>query len=349
MSEALNSSADPNFDFYLSTIQDKGYWLTLAFVGFILAFAIIIGNSLLLFITYEDSRKTLRIPPCLLIASLSASDLLLGLFNVSLVAVRDVYRYKQVPMPFFGLFRGIIYTVLTTTLFVSCNSIIALSTTCFVAISKPMEYKTIITKKRVKIFIAVLWVISLFTCILPVTSVSEETYTMIYLHTHATVPAILLTVIYANVFRALARRTREVQREGYDSIVSNALEREKKMVNAIAIILTLFYITYTPQYITLHLLYFCESCKKSLTFHMIDVALSRFLYINSAINPFVYAWRLPTYRQAFQDCWKMYLGKLRITSPKSIPIPLRQRPNGTFLDGRSRAQSQLTITESSNL
>ena len=104
MSEGLNSSADPNFDFYLSTIQDKGYWLTLAFVGFILAFAIIIGNSLLLFITYEDSRKTLRIPPCLLIASLSASDLLLGLFNVSLVAVRDVYRYKQVPMPFFGLF-----------------------------------------------------------------------------------------------------------------------------------------------------------------------------------------------------------------------------------------------------
>ena len=157
--------------------------------------------------------------------------------------------------------------------------------------------------------------ISLSTCVLPVANVPEKTYTMIYLHTHATAPAILLTVIYTNVFRALSRRTREVQREGYNSVASKALEREKKMIKAIVIILGLFYITLIPQYISLHLLHFCESCKKSLTFHMIDVALSRFLYISSAINPFVYAWRVPKYRQAFQDCWKMCRGKLRIISP----------------------------------
>ena len=342
---ALNSS-DPNFDVYLSIIQDKGYWLTLAFVGFFLALTIIIGNSLLLFITYKDPQKTLRTPPCLLITNLSASDLLLGLLNVSLVAVRDVYRYKQVNMPFLELFRGIMSTVFITTIFVSCYSIVAMSTSCFVAINKPMEYKTIITKKRVKIFIGVLWVISLLTCILPMTNVPEKTYTMIYLHTHATVPAILLTVIYTNVFRALSRRTREVQREGYNSVASKALEREKKMIKAIVIILGLFYITYMPQYVSLHLLHFCESCKKSLTFHMIDVALSRFLYISSAINPFVYAWRVPKYNQAFQDCWKMCRGKLINTSPKSFAFSLRQSqlPSGIEMSvgGRDRAQSKPT-------
>ena len=340
---ALNSS-DPNFDIYLSIIQDKGYWLTLAFVGFFLAFTIIIGNSLLLFITYKDPRKTLRTPPCLLIANLSASDLLLGLLNVSLVAVRDVYRYKQVNMPFLELFRGIMSTVFISTIFVSCYSIVAMSTTCFVAINKPMEYKTIITKNRVKIFIGVLWMISLSTCVLPVANVPEKTYTMIYLHTHATVPAILLTVIYTNVFRALSRRTREVQREGYNSVASKALEREKKMIKAIVIILGLFYITYMPQYVSLHLLHFCESCKKSLTFHMIDVALSRFLFISSAINPFVYAWRVPKYHQAFQDCWKMCRGKLRITSPKSFASSLRQSQLQSGIEmsvgGRDRAQSK---------
>ena len=100
-----------------------------------------------------------------------------------------------------------------------------------------------------------------------------------------------------------------------NSVASKALEREKKMIKVIVIILGLFYITLMPQYISLHLLHFCESCKKSLTFHMVDVALSRFLYISSAINPFVYAWRVPKYNQAFQDCWKMCRGKLRITSP----------------------------------
>ena len=59
------------------------------------------------------------------------------------------------------------------------------------------------------------------------TNVPEKTYTMIYLHTHGTVPAILLTVVYVNVFRTLSRRTREVQREGYNSVASKALERDQ--------------------------------------------------------------------------------------------------------------------------
>lgn len=63
-----------------------------------------------------------------------------------------------------------------------------------------------------------------------------------------------------------------------------------------------------PQYITLHLLHFCNSCQQSVTFHEIDVALSRVLYLSSAINPFVYAWRVPKYRQALIDCWKICRG-----------------------------------------
>ena len=339
---ALNSS-DPNFDFYLSIIQDKAYWLSLAVVGFILAAVIITGNLTLLFISYKDPRKSLRSPPAFLIANLSASDLLLGLFNVFLVALRDVYRYKQLPMPFFGVLRAVMYTVFITTLFVSSNLIIAMSITCYVAINKPMEYKSIITKRRIKIYTAVLWVISILACILPVTNVPEETYTMIYLHTHATVPAILLTVIYVKVFRALARRTRELQVRGYDLAVSNALERERQMTIAIIIILALFYISYMPQYITLHLLHFCKSCQESLTFHKIDVALSRFLYINSAINPFVYAWRVPRYRQAFVDCWKMFRGKLPITSTHSLSsqgrLSVSRELHGTILQNRDGAQT----------
>ena len=311
-----HNSSDPNYDFYLSLIDDPVFWLSLAVAGFILATVIIIANSFLLFTTYKDPQKSLRSPACLLIANLSASDLLLGLFNVFLVALRDVYRYKQEHMPSVGIFKAIMYTVLTTTLFVSSNSIIAMSTTCYVAISKPMEFKTIITKKRIKIYIAILWVISILTCILPATSIPEKTYTMIYLHTHASLPAILLTVIYVKVFRALARRTRELQLNGSNYFVNSAyvLERERKMTITIIIILTMFYITYMPQYITLHLLHFCTSCQQSLIFHKIDVVFSRFLFINSAINPFIYAWRVPKYRLAFIDCWKMILNKLKQSS-----------------------------------
>ena len=349
----IHNATDPRYDFYLSIIDDPMFWMSLAVIGFILATVIIIGNSFLLFTTYKDPRKSLRSPPSILITNLSVSDLLFGLFHVFLVVLRDGYRYEQIHMPFVGVFKVIMHTSLTATLFVSSNSIIAMSITCYVAINKPMEYKTIITKGRIKIYIAALWVTSILTCILPLTSISEKTYTMIYLHTHASLPAILLTVIYVKVFRALERRTRELhdQINGKDSVKfsARALERERKMSVTIIIILTMFFASYMPQYITLHLLHFCASCRESLTFHKIDVALSRFVYINSAINPFVYAWRVPKYRQAFIDCWKICRGKQRVTSHGSEVSSQGQtgrNQHGRFLQSGNRLQSELTETAS---
>lgn len=132
--------SDPKYDFYLTIIDDKAYWLSLAVIGFILAAVIIVGNGILLFTTYKDPRKSLRLlPPVLLITNLSAADFLLGFLNVSLVALRDVYRASLVHMPSFVVFKAIMYTVLCTTLFVSSYSIIAMAVICYVAISKPVE------------------------------------------------------------------------------------------------------------------------------------------------------------------------------------------------------------------
>ena len=322
----MSNASDPNYDFYLMIIDDKAYWLSLAIIGFILASVIIVANFALLFTTYKDPRKSLRLlPPVLLIANLSSSDLLLELLNVFLVAVRDVYRSRLTHMPYAMVFKAIMYTALSATLFVSSYSIIALSITCYVAISKPVDYKTIITRRRLKIYIAALWLTSIAMCGLPLTHVSERTYTLIYLHTHVSLPAVLLTVIYVKVFCALVSRTRELRFGRYDSIARYALERERKMTITIIIVLALFYITYIPQYVTLHLLYFCNPCQQSITFHQIDVALSRFLYINSAVNPFIYAWRISKYRRAFFDVWQRFFGTLRITSHGSFSLSSIQR------------------------
>ena len=167
-------------------------------------------------------------------------------------------------------------------------------------------------------------------CGIPVTSIPERAYTLIYLHTHASLPAILLTVIYVKIFRALARRTRELHHNRFDSIASYALKRERRMVIAIIIVLALFYITYIPQYVTLHLLYFCKPCQQSITFHKIDVALSRFLYINSAINPFIYAWRIPKYRRALYDCLQSFFCKGKRTARRGSVVSLGSRRQSTI-------------------
>lgn len=321
-----NSTAEIS-DFYLRIIDDPAFWLTLAIFGSFLSAIIVAANFILLATIYRDPQKSLRTPPCLLIANLGLSDFLVGLCVVSLVAFRDVYRslLQQVPLPrWVGTFA---YYVLGTTLFVSSATIVALSTTCFVAINNPIEYKTKITKKRMYMFVGVIWVISLLVCFLPATNIPEKTYILVYIHTHFSLPALLLTAIYAQGFRVLARLTRQINSNGQASLENNrrALLRERNMAVTVLIILSMFFLTYLPQFIMIHLAYFCDACQisdQSITFHEIDVVSSRFVFLNSAVNPFIYAWRMPKYRRALKGCWKLAKNKLGLCSESRVEGPL---------------------------
>lgn len=334
----MQNSTEEISDFYLRIIDDPGYWLSLAIFGFTLSAVTVVANFILLATTCKDPQRTLRTPPCLLIANLSVSDFLVGLCVVSLVAFRDVYRslHQQVPLP--REVRTFASYVLCTTLFVSSATMVALSATCFVAINNPIEYKTKITKKRIYKFVASIWVISLLMCFLPATNISEKTYKLVYIHTHISLPAILLTVIYVKGFHALARRTRELQANGQVSIENNrrALARERNMAVTVLIILAMFFLTYLPQFIMIHLVYFCDSCEisdESIIFHEIDVVSSRFVFLNSAINPFIYAWRMPKYRRALDCCWKLVKKKLCIIEG---PLFIRRKQRRIEQEGRER-------------
>ena len=310
------NASDSSYDFYLSVIDDPNYWLTLTVVGYNFSTVIILTNAFLLFTIYQDPRKSLRSPSSLLIANLTASDLLMGL-GVLLVAVRDTYRYEQLHMPYVGIIKVVIYIIYFTSVFISGYTIIAMSIAYYIAIKKPREYKIIITVKRVKIFIVGVWVIALATCFLPITSIPQNIYELIYAHTLASLPAVLLTLIYVNVFRALARQSRDLPLSGSDSIVRNrrVLEGQRKMTLTIIIILGLFFMTYMPQYIAVHLLRLsCKSCRKSINFYKVDVAASRFLCLSSVMNPFVYAWRVSRYRSALFECLRIIRKKLKHSS-----------------------------------
>ena len=309
----MAKSTKEDLDFYAEIINVPGFWLSLAVVGFTLSVVIAVSNAVLLFTIYKDPRRSFRTPPSFLIVNLSASEFLQGLAAVFPVAVRDVYRYQGLSLPYAKVFKAVIYTVVCTTLFVSSATIIVMSLTCYISINKPIVYKSRISIRKIKIAIALVWIIALLMSFLPLTNLPEKTYMLIYLHTHATVPIILLTITHLNVFRVLARRTQEAResfRGSRGEKINHTVARQRNMVITVITILVLFYITYIPQYITLHLLYFCKACNESVTFYTIDVALSRFLFISSAVDPFIYAWRFPKYRLAMRDCFKIIKNKV---------------------------------------
>lgn len=284
-------------------VKDCTFFLSLAVVGFALAAVTTVGNSALLLTIFRDTRRLLQTPPSLLIANLCVSDLVVGLISGNLVAVKDVYRFQHLPVP--DELDPIIRLVLGLSLFVSSATIIALSYDRYVAVMHPLKYRSTITRTRVKICIALIWGVALTLCFLPLTSVPEDIFKIVYAHTHASLPAILLTVMYFKVFRALGERKRELRGAGITSAMRSkkVLDRERNMVVTILLVLALFYVTVLPEFIALHIMHFCKPCKQSLTFQKLEIVFSRFLFLTSALNPFVYSWRVPKYRQAFTSCF----------------------------------------------
>ena len=306
-------------------VKDCNFFLSLAVVGFALAAVTTLGNCALLLTIFRDTRRLLQTPPSLLIANLCVSDLLVGLISGNLVAVKDVYRFQHLPVP--RELDPIIRLVLGLSLFVSSGTIIALSCDRFVAVMHPLKYRSTITRTRVKICIALIWVVAVTVCFLPLTSVPENIFKIVYAHTHASLPALLLTFMYVKVFRALGERKRELKGAGITSAMRSkkVLDRERNMVVTILLVLALFYVTVLPEFIALHLMEFCEPCKQSLPFLKLEIVFSRFLFLNSALNPFVYSWRLPKYRQAFKSCF----AKLRFQFWRALPRSTVAQPNGS--------------------
>ncbi|XP_020623840.1 adrenocorticotropic hormone receptor-like [Orbicella faveolata] len=274
--------------------------LSSAVIMFTVASVTIVGNLLLLLTIRRNHRRLFRTPSTFLIANLGVSDLLIGLLVGYFVVVRDTHRYMQQEVPDF--IRVVIEVFEALTLFITGCTIIALSADRYIAVSDPMGYRSTVTKKRVKIFIMMVWISSVLLCSLPLTGLDKKIYSIVYLHTHATVPILLLTAICIKIFRALKLHRREMETL-QDSPMNRRREmaRERKMSHTVYIILTLFYLTLIPAYITIHIGCWYKGSDLYLrsVFRLADFFSTRFLFLNSAIDPYVYAWRIPKYRQGF--------------------------------------------------
>ena len=105
-------------------VEDPAFFMTLAVVGFLLSAVTAVGNAALLLTIFRDSRRLLQTPPSLLITSLCVSDLMVGSIAGNLVALKDVYRHQDRPVP--DKLHPVVLLVLGLTLLVSSGTITAL-------------------------------------------------------------------------------------------------------------------------------------------------------------------------------------------------------------------------------
>ena len=278
------------------------YLLSQIVVGPLLAIPAVLSNLILLITIYRGQLP--RTSVTLLIINLSVCDLLFGLIPGFGSIYYDINLFIDRKREKLLAARLTIIIAAVITNIVSSCTIAAMAFDRLFAVSVPLQYRTLVSKKRIKVCIAVFWVYAVFFASLAHV-VSTTVFVLMYVHLHVTLPLIVLPLIYWKAYHALRSHNSQVRNfsntRDTEQMSLAHRSRERKMISAFLIVLVLFYTTFAPQYIAQNILVAQPSLSKIESFIFFLYASNKFLLVNSFLNPFIYAWRIAQYKKAFQE------------------------------------------------
>ena len=288
--------------------KEDNFFISQAILSIVFSTSALLSNVFLMITVCRNTNLNQRIwqtHATYFVVNLSICDLLAGLvpgygglfYNISIL--RGQTRESLV-----GLQSLIVAAAVMTNIVSSCT-IVLMSYDRWLAVSSPLHYKARVTKAKIKAALASTWIYSLIFSSLPFLGVVLSLFSLLYCHLHVSVPLIILPVLYWKTQRALRHHNNQVQdvaddngRRQMDEAHRN---RERKMVSAFLLILVFFYLSFGPQFIAQNVLVFCPDTINQESFSFFLYVSNKFLLVNCCLNPFIYAWRIPTYRRAFRE------------------------------------------------
>ena len=292
--------------------------------------ATLFGNALVLAAVYLFHR--LRRMTNFFIISLAVSDLLVALGHLPLRIDQSVHNnnwcFDRAP----GVVTTCAYWIAMDTVFSSasiCN-LVVISIDRFLAITKPFEYQSRMTKRVGFSLIAFVWVYAMLWGVLSLvdwTGDSTPTSPHIYVgfnrqtgerkclkndkvyYTTALAVAIFLPLLIVIVTYSCVFRVAFTQAKAVASLDPNKgkkhILRELKATKTIAVVIGVFIVCWLPAFIVIVLSLWCESCFKPFVDNK-DLSLSiRIIFVfvlpvmNSSLNPLIYTVFNKEFRLAF--------------------------------------------------
>ena len=254
-----------------------------------------LGNTLILVALHKES--SLHPPSKLLLRNLAITDLLVGiivepLYVVYLMSVRSK-RWD------------ICYNV-NVALFIASHILCSVSLLVLTAISVDrllalwlgLRYRQVVTLTRVSITVIVMWV-------LPIVATTSYIWNpqllLLFLYIHVCFCLSIIIFSYMKIFFMLRHyqiqaEINVAQEQPRQAIPLNIARYRKAVYSALWVQVTLF-ICYLPFIIT-EALTDLTSVKLSSSVYLVKTFSFTFVFLNSALNPFLYCWKIKEVRQA---------------------------------------------------
>ena len=292
----------------LSTVLDTHQWgilmyitLTVIYIVFLL---IVAGNALtiLAFIKFHSLRKVRNY----FLVSLAVGDIFLGLLNlVSLVFMLNPGDYVMIQCDKQGL--SILPSISLIVMILSYLHILVITVDCFLCIMKPLHYHQLMSSRRAKIIIGVIWIASFITGGI---YLIKEWYAYVCHDTpsfeiyYALIKAVLWIIVvlvvismYVQIYLIIQKQKRQVAilnlSYQQDDVVTHNRNSNNKRIAMLFMILISFIVLWLPNIIISILFAYnrnllIDSVGESNTATIIVMCLT-FALTNSAVNAFIYA------------------------------------------------------------
>ena len=250
----------------------------------------ILANSLVIAAVWRT--PSLRYPSIVFLCGLALSDVAVGLVVQPLYILVELLKIHGYPTGDDCNLETAFITLAFVVCGVSFGNVTLISLDRYLAIQYPLRYDTIVTIPRVYFLTISCWVASTFFTSLFLWNLTA------FLYVVAIVITVFLgtsTFIHIKIYRIVRRHTNEIQAQEQALHITNEFNMARFKKTAINTFLVYYFllICYLPISVAWSLLILTGSNNSPpLLWRLANTTV----YLNSALNPFLYCWRLQAIR-----------------------------------------------------
>ena len=284
---------DPFEDFYKAAFGSSIFIYVVSLIT-------ILANSLLLLIFCIDPLKIFRNSTTYFLIGLAIVDLLTALVQEPIYATCFVILFIKHPslqkcrpfMDFATFFSAFSITV-------SLLIVFAFTVTQYIVVSSPLKYGRLVTKKKVFISILSIYLYTAIFCCLPVMGVPQKLKDNIELFVHNYAVVLITIVFYVLLYHTMKKKMatgNTLQNDSASREDSKHAQVQRNFVRLNVVLLTVLIVCFVPTMIMMTIRLFIEDYRPPIL--IANLMTDNLHYLKFMLDPFVYAWRMPKYRES---------------------------------------------------